>query len=132
MTEKGIILFVCEHGAAKSVIAATYFNKLAAEKGLDLRGVARGTDPQPELSAKALAGLQEDGLEPPESVPQKLLAADVQSARQIVAFCDLPLEYQDENLVDHWNNVPAVSEDYANARDAILQHVTQLVNEIMT
>jgi hypothetical protein len=26
------IVFVCEHGAAKSVIAAAYFNKLAQEK----------------------------------------------------------------------------------------------------
>ena len=27
------VLFVCEHGAAKSVIAAAQFNKLAKEKG---------------------------------------------------------------------------------------------------
>ena len=28
------VMFVCEHGAAKSVIATAYFNKLAAERGL--------------------------------------------------------------------------------------------------
>ena len=28
-----MILFVCEHGAAKSVIAAAYFDKLAKERG---------------------------------------------------------------------------------------------------
>jgi protein-tyrosine-phosphatase len=28
------VVFVCEHGAAKSVIATTYFNKIAAERGL--------------------------------------------------------------------------------------------------
>lgn len=31
------IVFVCEHGAAKSVIAAAYFNKLAAERARALR-----------------------------------------------------------------------------------------------
>lgn len=27
------VLFVCEHGAAKSVIAAAHFNKIAKERG---------------------------------------------------------------------------------------------------
>jgi hypothetical protein len=35
------ILFVCEHGAAKSVIAAAYFDKLAKERGLNYRAVFR-------------------------------------------------------------------------------------------
>ena len=30
-------VFVCEHGAAKSVIATAYFNKLAAERHLPVR-----------------------------------------------------------------------------------------------
>ncbi len=50
MTQTPIIVFVCEHGAAKSVIAATYFNKLANEKGLNLKAIARGTHPDQELS----------------------------------------------------------------------------------
>src|SRR5260370_1083705 len=29
MSQNPIIIFVCEHGAAKSIIAAAYFNKLA-------------------------------------------------------------------------------------------------------
>ena len=40
------IVFVCEHGAAKSVIAAAYFNKIAAEHGLRerrSRATSRGT-----------------------------------------------------------------------------------------
>jgi hypothetical protein len=27
------IVFVCEHGAAKSLVATAYFNKIAAERG---------------------------------------------------------------------------------------------------
>ncbi len=44
------VMFVCEHGAAKSVIATAYFNKLAAERGLPYRATFRGTTPQDELS----------------------------------------------------------------------------------
>src|SRR5207247_1515616 len=48
------VVFVCEHGAAKSVIATTYFNKIAAERGLRARAVYRGVNPQAELSVSAL------------------------------------------------------------------------------
>ena len=70
MNRDSVIVFVCEHGAAKSIIAAAYFNQLAAEMGSDLRAVARGTDPDPELSPQAIKGLSEDGLTPKESAPQ--------------------------------------------------------------
>ena len=64
MSQNPVIIFVCEHGAAKSIIAATYFNKLAREKGLDVSAVARGTHPDAELSQKAIEGLHEDKLVP--------------------------------------------------------------------
>ena len=38
------VVFVCEHGAAKSVVATAYFNKLAAERGLPFRATFRGTN----------------------------------------------------------------------------------------
>jgi hypothetical protein len=54
------VIFVCEHGAAKSVIATAYFNKMAAERGLPDRATSRGANPQAELSVSALKGLKED------------------------------------------------------------------------
>src|SRR5262245_20474816 len=57
------ILFVCEHGAAKSVIAAAYFDKLAKERGLNYRAVFRGTNPDLTLAAAAENGLKEDGID---------------------------------------------------------------------
>ena len=52
------VVFVCEHGAAKSVIATAYFNKIAAERGLPYRAQFRGTDPQAALSVKVVEGLR--------------------------------------------------------------------------
>jgi low molecular weight phosphotyrosine protein phosphatase len=59
------IVFVCEHGAAKSVIATGYFNKLAAERGLSYRATFRGTSPQDDVSVRAVAALKEDGIAVP-------------------------------------------------------------------
>src|SRR6185436_6176974 len=63
------VVFVCEHGAAKSVIATAYFNKLAAERGLPYRATFRGTSPQEALSVRAVAGLKEDGIAVPSGKP---------------------------------------------------------------
>jgi len=38
-----VVVFVCEHGSAKNVIAAAYFNKLAKEQNLKMQAVSRGT-----------------------------------------------------------------------------------------
>src|SRR5262245_38781589 len=64
------VVFVCEHGAAKSVIAAAYFNKLAAAQGLPYTAVARGTKPDPEVSTAVRSDLTTRGLSVPASRPQ--------------------------------------------------------------
>ena len=130
MTKPRTIVFVCEHGAAKSLIAAAYFNKLAEESGLELRAMARGTNPDNELSAKAIAGLQEDGLTPTESFPQKLSMDDIEFAQRIITFCELPKEYQQIRIIEQWDDVPPVSEDYETARDAIQEQLELLMNKL--
>ena len=130
MHQDKIIVFVCEHGAAKSIIAATYFKKLAEENNLDIRAVARGTHPDEELSPKTVAGLGEDGLIPTASVPQRLSMHEIESAQSIVSFCELPEEYQNKVRVERWNDVPPVSENYEKSRDAIITHLNQLINTL--
>ena len=127
MNPKSTIVFVCEHGAAKSVLAAAYFEKLAGELGLDLRAVARGTNPDTEVSPQTISGLTEDGLAPAERKPQKLTESDMQSARRVLAFCDLPVQFQQSFPVEYWKDVPSVSENYGQARDIIVEHIYQLL-----
>ena len=128
MNQNSRIVFVCEHGAAKSIIAAAYFNKLANETGSELRAVARGTTPDNELSTNAISCLYEDGLTPTETSPQKLSMEDVESAQRIISFCELPEEYQTKAIIDQWNNIPPVSENYEKARDAIRERLNELLN----
>lgn len=124
------IIFVCEHGAAKSVIAAVYFNKLASEKNLAIRAIARGTNPDAELSPKAVAGLHADGLTPTESLPQQLSPADIELAQRVVTFCELPEEYRSTVVVEQWDGVPPVSDDYEKARNAIVERIHRLIKTI--
>lgn len=130
MNQNSIIVFVCEHGAAKSILAATYFNKLASEMGLELRAIARGTHPDRELSPVAVTGLHEVGLTPTESLPRKLSLADMESARRVVTFCELPVEYHEKVIIELWDGVPPVSENYEQARNAILERINKLINTL--
>jgi arsenate reductase len=124
------VLFVCEHGAAKSILAAAYFNKLAQEMGLHIRAFARGTNPDPALSQKTVSGLLADGLAPSDSQPVRISPADLEEAHRIVTFCALPSEYHLNTKVHDWQDVPAVSEDYARARDEILARLHHLFAQI--
>ena len=39
------VVFVCEHGTVKSVLALAYFGQLARERHLPYRAISRGTAP---------------------------------------------------------------------------------------
>lgn len=127
MSQKSVIVFVCEHGAAKSILAAAYFNKFASELGSDLRAIARGTHPDEELSPQTVAGLSKDGLYPPELAPQKLTEADLKNAQRVITFCELPVEYQ-SSMVEQWDGVPPVGENYEVARDVIIERIRQFLD----
>src|SRR5687767_8076905 len=104
-TQPSRVLFVCLHGAAKSVIGAAHFRRLAAARGLSIGAVAAGTEPDPQLAAGAVKGLSGDGLQPTTARPRPVTLYDLQSATRVVSFgCDVAP--QQGQRVDQWN-VPA-------------------------
>ena len=126
------ILFVCEHGAAKSVIAAAYFNKLAAERGLKYRAIFRGTNPDPTLAPAAEKGLKGDGIDPKGWKPVIITKQDMNSAARIVALgCAIPEKDTVSGKLTEWNDIPSVSENYDVARDDIVKRVQRLVDELI-
>jgi protein-tyrosine-phosphatase len=125
------VVFVCEHGAAKSVIATTYFNTIAAERGLRARATYRGVNPQTELSVSALKGLREDGLSVPDQKPSPITQADVDKASVIFAIgCTLPSNATASGKADSWDDVPE-DKGYAATRDAIKKHVERLIDDLL-
>ena len=127
---KPSIVFVCEHGAAKSVIATAYFDKLAAERGLPDRATFRGTAPQEALSVRAVEGLRADGLAIPAGTPTAIAASDIAQASHIFAIgCVLPSAAKASGKSSDWSDVPD-DQGYVPMRDAIVRHVTALLNEL--
>ena len=124
------VLFVCEHGSAKSIVAVAHFNKLARERNLDLRAISRGTNPDEEMPPKIMQGLETEGLTAGEPKPKMLSKDDVAGASRVVTFCDLPEGYNQLAPVEQWNDVPPISEDYEKSRDAMLVHINQLLDDI--
>jgi arsenate reductase len=124
------VVFVCEHGAAKSLIATAYFNKLAVERGLTARATFRGVDPQDALSVSAVAGLKQDGLTIPDARPTAISAADVTAATHIFAIgCSLPAGATASGKASSWDDVPD-DQGYGPMRDAILRHVQALIDAL--
>jgi protein-tyrosine-phosphatase len=126
------VVFVCAHGAAKSVIAAAYFNKLAAERGLAARATFRGVEPSDALSARAVAGLQADGVPLPPGQPTAIGSGDVAAATHVFTIgCALPAGVQGSLKAASWDDVPD-DKGYEAMRDAIVRHVRTLVDSLGT
>jgi len=125
-----VIIFICEHGAAKSIVSAAYFNKLATERHLNFRAIARGTNPDKVISPKVQEGLQKDGLTSSEPVPKKISKAALAGARRVITFCSWPDDYAGDIRVEHWDDLLWESEDYSKSRDRILERLGRLLEEL--
>jgi protein-tyrosine-phosphatase len=122
------VLFICEHGSAKSVVAAAQFNRIAAERGLAVTAVSRGTDPDDRNNPVAVQGLAGDRLQP-LSEPRKLSREELANAQKIVSFSELPAEFTGVATAEVWD-VPPVSAGYEAARNVIVEKVARLVTEM--
>jgi arsenate reductase (thioredoxin) len=129
--QKPEVVFVCEHGAAKSIIAAAEFNKLAGERGLPHRAIARGTRPAGTFSRVAVEGLHKDGLREPKGKPQIATECDLKTAERVVTLgCKLPDQVGQMPKPTNWNDISSPSQGYSAARADIARHVQQLVDEL--
>src|SRR3954447_25865364 len=85
------VVFVCEHGAAKSVIAAAQFNRLASEMKLPYRAVARATNPEDAVAPSVRSGLAAEGLDVAGWKPRAVSGDDLKRAARVVSLAtDLP------------------------------------------
>jgi protein-tyrosine-phosphatase len=126
------VVFVCEHGAAKSVIAAAHFNRLATERGLPFRAISRGTKPDDVVASGVRAGLASDGIDVSTWRPTAVSDRDIGQALRVVSLAtDLPntKPFVKSKLLE-WNDIPPVSENYDVARTAIVEQVRKLLDKL--
>jgi arsenate reductase (thioredoxin) len=126
------VLFMCPHGAAKSVLASAYFERLAKERGLNVRVLSAGTEPDATIAPAVAAHLQRQGYPTSATTPRKATADDMAQADLVISLgCDLSGLPTPRGTLRRWDDVPAPSADFAKADDAIREKVNALVDELV-
>ena len=124
------VLFVCLHGSAKSFIAARHFERMAAARGLSVRARSAGLEPDPVVPPHVIAGLAADGIEVLPVNPERVTAELAEEVSRVVAFdCDISAVGIEHDVIQ-WTGVPAVSDGYGPARDAIVARIHILLDDL--
>jgi len=125
------IVFVCEHGAAKSVIAAKELEKLARERYISIQAVSRGTTPDPDIPVLVRTGLKADGIEIGTMKPLQVKPEDLRDAARVISFGpDLSAVAGQKVRVDDWSATPDVSGNFPAARDYIVKRLQTLLDQL--
>ena len=121
------VLFVCDHGTVRSLLAKVLFDEYAEQVGLHVRAVARGTQADSSVPAWMQQGLVSDHVALGPWRPQTLRPTDLSDALHVFSF-DVPSGARGSR--EQWNGLPSVSKDYARGRDAIKVRVHALVDSL--
>jgi arsenate reductase (thioredoxin) len=129
--DRAPVVFVCEHGSVKSLVASVYFNRRAQERGLPYRAVAMGVAPDAAVPAPVRDGLRADGFDVADFVPQAFEASAADYAALVVSF-DQDVTKMLGGGVRHlkWDDLPGVLADYPRGRDAIVRRVDALLDDL--
>src|SRR5690349_4657626 len=117
------ILFLCPHGAAKSVIAVSYFNQLTSQQGVSAQGDFAGTDPSEEVAPLIVEMLRREGIDVSRHRPSHVTDEQLGAADYIISMGCTPEELglPAEHIVQ-WNDIPLLSQDAEGARLKIRAH----------
>ena len=127
---KSKVVFLCPYGGAKSVIAASYFNRLADQRALPYVGIAvAAEDPYDAVPPLVASFLEREGFDVRAFKPRHVQADDVKNAAKLVSIdCNLAgVDVVAGAPIERWNDVPKVSVDLAASAAAIRRHVEALV-----
>jgi chromate transporter len=123
------VLFVCEHGSARSAMAAAL---LRAELGDGVRATSAGPDPDSAMNPLAMAALASAGVPPPAEPPTALTDALAQDADLIVSINRPdPLPFDIPQRAWQVSRTPVQTPEAAHeVRDELADHVRELAAEI--
>lgn len=131
MSNPKSILFLCPHGAAKSVLAMVYFKDLAEKAGLHVLVSNAGTEPDPVINPKVDAFLKTEGFDLSPFVPPLLEQEDLQMADIVVSIgCIDASAVPDGIRYLDWSAVPMLSDDFQSCRDMIYGNAVLLVQTL--
>jgi arsenate reductase len=126
-----LVLFVCRHGAAKSVLAAAELERMAESVGIDIEARARGVEPAGETATAVLALLPDRASALRAQRPRRVSEDDIRASSLTITFnldeSELPTTAA---RTIAWDEVPAISEHPAEAREAIDRRIVDLLESM--
>lgn len=126
------VLFMCPHGAAKSVLASVHFRRLAKERGLNVRVDSAGTDPDPAIAPAVARHLKQGGYDVPAAKPRQASTQEMADADVIVSIgCDRGKLAAPRGALIEWSDVPSPGENMAAADARIQELAAALVEEML-
>lgn len=121
------ILFVCQHGSVKSVVATELLRRLAGGQGRDIEVRSFGISPENHVTAALEAALREDNIALSRNPSPTLAQKDLDSADIVVVFDELPAALNSRTVID-WFDVPSMIENYAAARAVLVPRLQRLLD----
>ncbi len=128
------VVFVCEHGSARSLLAASLFNRMAGERGLSVRALSRAASEKTadqRVPAPVATQMAADGFQVEDFKPTALSASEASTATRIVTLqFDELLEAAKEAPVERWSDIGSPSLEYANTKRTIASHIHALLDQL--
>ena len=114
------------------MLASAYFQRVARERGLNVEVRSAGTDPDPQVSPAVASHLETNGYDVPVAKPRRVTANDMALADVVISIgCDLSGVPKPAGRLVRWDEVPAPSDGFAQADEAIRKRVGELVEELV-
>ncbi|HEY5808132.1 MAG TPA: hypothetical protein VIT67_09210 [Povalibacter sp.] len=124
------VLFVCEHGSVKSLMAATFFDQAAQRRGISIQGVSRGMTPDEHVPTRIIDDLKLDGVDVAAFKPTRVDQSDARAAIRVIAIgVDPSALAVAGKSVEAWTDIPD-SSNYPAARAALIRHIETLLDEL--
>jgi hypothetical protein len=127
------IVFVCRNGVAMSVWSALSFDRLAAERGLEVRAASRASTPSfREVPLRMRLALALDGFRVGDYRPRVISAEDVRGAQRVILIdTELPPAASVPSApMETWFGFPPMREKYFASRAALQTRVEELVSRL--
>jgi arsenate reductase (thioredoxin) len=128
------VVFVCEHGSSKSLVAAEFFNRIAEQRGLNVRAISRAVSDKTvdqQVPPEIVRDMSSDGFREDTYKPTALEPKEAQeAARVIIINYDNDVVAAKDASVEHWSGVSPITREYGKARDQLVGHIDQLLQEI--
>jgi arsenate reductase len=125
------VVFVCQHGNVKSLIAREWFNELARARHSEVRAVSRGVEPERAVPSDIAEALRKDGFETSRFEPRAFEAAEAGAALRVIGIgVDLSALLARGARFERWEGIPPASRQYAASRDALRGRIEALLDAL--